>query len=127
MAPTEAIVMIASICYEANRRYCETMGDHSFKPWDEAPEWQKSTNAKGVTFHLTGLMAGNEPSPAASHDSWLEEKTREGWSYGPVKDAEAKTHPCFLPYEQLPAEQRQKDYIFGAIVKSFYDSGILLK
>ena len=47
-------------------------------------------------------------------------KADEGWKYGPVKDADKKEHPCFLPYHNLPLEQRMKDYLFGAIVAAFY-------
>lgn len=72
----------------------------------------------GVKFHVAHLAAGDEPSPSASHDSWLAQKRAEGWQYGPAKDAEKKTHPCFLPYDGLPVEQRLKDYIFAAIVKA---------
>jgi len=34
-----------------------------------------------------------------------------------VKDAKAKTHPCMVDYDQLPAEQRRKDELFGAAVR----------
>ena len=36
--------------------------------------------------------------------------------YGPVKDLDAKQHPCMVPFEQLPVEQQAKDYIFRAVV-----------
>lgn len=49
-------------------------------------------------------------------DSWLEEKRAAGWTYGPVKDAEKKEHPCFVLYEALPADQQAKDHLFKAIV-----------
>jgi hypothetical protein len=49
--------------------------------------------------------------------SWLAEKTKTGWKYGPEKDPEKKEHPCFVPYDQLPAEQKMKDHIFLAIVQ----------
>jgi RyR domain len=67
----------------------------------------------GVHFHIMNPDAG----PSASHDSWLEQKRAEGWAYGPVKDPEAKLHPCFVPYDDLPAEQKAKDYIYSAVVK----------
>ena len=47
------------------------------------------------------------------------QKTAEGWSWGPVKDPERKQHPCMVPYDQLPQEQRAKDYIFRAIVNTY--------
>jgi hypothetical protein len=35
-----------------------------------------------------------------------------------VKDAELKTHPCLVPFEELPKFQQQKDRLFRAIVKA---------
>jgi hypothetical protein len=119
------LVMIARTCHEANRAYCVALGDTSQPSWDDAPDWQRNSARRGVEFHLSHLERGIDPAPSASHDNWYLEKAQDGWRYGEVKDVEAKTHPCFLPYEELPLEQRQKDYIFGAIVKSFYASGIL--
>lgn len=85
-----------------------------FYPWYEAPKWQRDTNIKGVLFHLENPDA----SPSASHDSWLKEKQEQGWKYGEVKDAEKKEHPCFVPYDQLPASQKAKDYLFKQTVES---------
>jgi hypothetical protein len=105
---------VARILYDANKSYCETLGDRSFTSWDEAPDWQKETIRKGIEFHLANPNAG----PAASHASWLEEKRLAGWKYGPVKDAERKEHPCYVPYDHLPIDQQAKDYLFSGIVHS---------
>jgi hypothetical protein len=113
---------VARIAHETNRAYCATIGDNSQPDWETAPDWQKHSALKGVVFHVKNLAAGNEPSPSASHDSWLAEKTADGWKYGPVKNPETKEHPCFLPYDQLPVEQRLKDYLFSGIVKSFWEA-----
>jgi RyR domain len=120
----EQIEQVARVCHEANRAYCETLGDLSQNLWESSPKWQRDSAIKGVEFHIAHLSAGEKPSPSASHESWLAEKTRDGWKYGPIKDAEKKEHPCFLPYEQLPAEQRLKDYIFAAIVEAFWKARI---
>lgn len=106
--------LIARTCHEVNRAYCAALGDLSQLPWDEAPEWQRESALAGVKF----IIANPDAAPSASHDSWLKQKAADGWKYGPVKDAEAKVHPCFVPYEELPAEQRAKDFIFGATVRS---------
>jgi RyR domain-containing protein len=111
---------IAEVCHETNAAYCRTIGDHSQPTWDDAPQWQKDSALKGVEFHLGHLTNGTEAPASASHDSWLKQKAEEGWSYGSVKDPEKKLHPCFVPYEQLPLEQRIKDYLFGAVVKAFF-------
>lgn len=103
---------IARVCHEANRAYCQALGDDSQPAWEDAPEWQRSSALNGVQFHLANPDAG----PSHSHEEWLKEKAAAGWKYGPVKDPEKKEHPCFVPYDQLPAEQKAKDYIFRAIV-----------
>jgi RyR domain len=115
----ETIEQVAKVCHEANRAYCETLGDNSQPIWASAPNWQKDSARNGVKFHFAQLAKGVEPSPSASHEKWLEQKRAEGWKYGQVKDAVKKEHPCFVEYAQLPLDQRRKDYIFAAICKAF--------
>lgn len=105
---------IAKVAHEINKSYCESIGDHSQPDWENAPDWQKSSAINGVKFHLDNPNA----TPSASHESWLKQKTEEGWKYGLVKDAEKKEHPCFLPYDKLPTEQKSKDYLFRQIIHS---------
>ena len=118
----EKIEQVARICHETNRAYCITIGDNSQQPWDDAPQWQRESAIKGVEFHVSHLAVGEKPPAWASHNSWLEEKRRDGWRFGPVKDATKKEHPCFVPYPELPIEQRLKDYLFAAIVEAFFDA-----
>jgi len=108
---------IAKVCHEANRAYCQTIGDDSQPSWEDAPDWQRHSAILGVDFHRRNPDAGTSDS----HDSWMDQKIRDGWIYGKVKDAEAKTHPCIVPYSELPIEQRMKDYIFRGIVHAMLD------
>lgn len=103
---------VARVCHEVNRAFCQSIGDNSQPTWEEAPDWQKDSAINGVKFHAANPTAG----PDSSHVEWMKEKVENGWVYGEVKDPEAKTHPCIVPYEQLPVEQQSKDYIFRAIV-----------
>ena len=103
---------IARVCHEANRAICVAFGDNSQKPWDEAEQWQRDSAIKGVEFALNNPAAG----PSCQHDAWCKDKIEAGWKFGPVKDAEKKEHPCLVPYDELPAEQRAKDHVFRAIV-----------
>lgn len=121
-APQIDTAQVAKIAHEANRAYCQTIGDHTQPEWENAPTWQRQSAMKGVEFHLDALKDGRKPSPSASHEAWLAEKERDGWKYGPTKNPETKEHPCFVPYEQLPLEQRLKDYIFAAIVEAFFEA-----
>jgi len=38
-----------------------------------------------------------------------------------VKDPEKKQHPCFVPYDELPIQQRRKDALFVSIVRALTD------
>ena len=113
----EMIEALARVSHESNRAYCIYRGDLSQPAWDEAPEWQKRSARNGVR----GALKGN--TPEQSHKSWLDEKVREGWVYGAVKDVEKKTHPCMVSsYDELPPYQRKKDEIYIAVISAFYVS-----
>ena len=103
---------IAKVCHQANKAWCESEGDYSQKDWLEAEQWQIQSAVSGVKFRVE-----NPDAPAsAMHDNWSKEKLADGWVYGEVKDAEKKTHPCLVPFDQLPAFQQKKDKLFSAIV-----------
>jgi hypothetical protein len=109
-----AIENIAQVCHEANRAYCATLGDDSQPPWVEAPAWQRISAVNGVTAVLKGTIT----RPEQQHESWLAEKLRDGWVLGETKDAVLKTHPCCVPYAELPVAQQKKDALFFAIVQA---------
>ena len=112
---TTLVLAIARVAHEANREYCKTIGDDSQPHWNEAPAWQKDSAIKGAQFHLDSP----ESTPEQSHQNWLNQKTEEGWIRGDVKNVDRKEHPCMVPYDQLPADQKIKDYLFRGIVHSF--------
>ena len=114
ITPLVAIEAIAIVCHEANRAYCATLGDHSQPEWKDAPDWQKESAKAGVRMHAED---GNS-TPMDSHNAWLDQKEKEGWVYGAVKNPASKEHPCMVPFDQLPPEQQAKDYLFHAIVHS---------
>jgi hypothetical protein len=113
-APHEVLYVerIAMVCHQVNKAYCEALGDFSQPNWNDAPDWQKRSAMMGVLMHM------HQPSadPSMSHNSWMSQKVEEGWRYGEVKDAEAKTHPCIVPFNELPKEQQAKDHIFKGVV-----------
>lgn len=109
---------IAVLCHELNRAYCDLLGDTSQPAWDQAPDWQKDSAIAGVEHALAG-----DRSPRQTHESWLAQKEADGWKYGPVKDAEKKEHPCFVPYDELPDAQKLKDTLFLAVVDAVSGNG----
>lgn len=110
---------IARICHELNMNYCRAIGDFSQLPWEYAPEWQKETMLKGVDF----IVKNPDCTPEGSHESWLKVKVAEGWKYGKEKDSLLKEHPCMVPYDQLPIEQRIKDELFSNTAKTLLKLG----
>jgi len=106
---------IAMMCHAVNRAYCEFNGDTSQVPWSQAPQWQRDSAIAGAK----GICNGTITRPEESHESWLAVKNADGWSYGEVKDVDKKEHPCMVPYDQLPPEQRVKDHLFFAVVSSY--------
>lgn len=103
---------IARVCHEVNRGYCLALGDTSQPQWDDAPQWQRDSAMNGVRLHLGNPGAGAE----ASHEAWMAEKYAAGWKYGALKDPAEKTHPCLVPFSDLPREQQAKDFLFRAVV-----------
>lgn len=103
---------IAEICHEVNRGLCEALGDTSQVRWSEAPGWQRDSAISGVR----SVQGGND-LPSNSHENWTREKLTDGWVLGDVKDPEAKTHPCLVPFEELPIEQQLKDHLFVTIAR----------
>ena len=43
------------------------------------------------------------------HDIWASQRLRQGWTYGESRDDTALTHPCLVPYNQLPEQEKAYD------------------
>lgn len=43
------------------------------------------------------------------HEVWAETRIRQGWTYGEQRNDELKTHPCLIPYEELPESEKEYD------------------
>lgn len=103
---------VARVCHEANRELQSVLGEEMNDAWDDLDQEMKDSAIDGVRNARAGA------TPEESHENWLRFKEGQGWTYGEVKDFEAKTHPCFVPYADLPEEQKVKDHLFTAIVKA---------
>ena len=42
------------------------------------------------------------------HEVWAQSRINQGWTYGEERSDALKTHPCLIPYEDLP--EVEKDY-----------------
>ncbi|MEG1649838.1 MAG: RyR domain-containing protein [Rikenellaceae bacterium] len=43
------------------------------------------------------------------HEVWALGRIKDGWSYGKTRNDSLKTHPCLIPYEELPESERDFD------------------
>lgn len=109
----QIVELLAELCHEINRAYCRGMGDDSQPKWKDASDDQKDSARAGVMAYLKSGL-----SPEQSHALWVEKKKQQGWKYGVFKDVENKLHPCMVPFAGLPREQKTKDYLFAAVVRT---------
>lgn len=110
--PAKTIENAARVAHEANRAYCECLGDTSQVPWTEAPEWQKESARDGVR-----KIAADAPVAAEEmHANWVYHKLAAGWTYGEAKDPDKKQHPNMVAFRDLPITERLKDELFLATV-----------
>ena len=107
---------IARVAHGINKAYCDSLGDYSQLPWEQAPEWQRISAVKGVKFYIENPDA----SPSHIHEQWLAEKFATGWKYGAVKDPAKKEHPCCVSFDELPKEQKTKDFLFTQCIRSLF-------
>lgn len=43
------------------------------------------------------------------HDTWAAGRLADGWKYGPERNDTMKQHPCLVPYNDLPEEEKEYD------------------
>ena len=51
------------------------------------------------------------------HEVWAQSRMEQGWTYGEERNDVLKTHPCLVPYEELPEEEKayDRDTAFGTL------------
>ncbi len=52
---------------------------------------------------LVELLAEN------SHNVWSQQRLSDGWSHGHERDDSDLKHPCLIPYERLPEQEKEYD------------------
>ena len=51
------------------------------------------------------------------HEVWAQSRLDQGWTLGDKRDDALKTHPCLVPYEELPEQEKDydRDTVMGTI------------
>ena len=105
---------IAEFIHETLSVWLRVRGGEPHPSWADTPDWMRTSTIESVEHVLQNPDAG----PGMQHIQWMAQKKRDGWTYGEVKDADAKTHPMLVPFEDLPDDERAKDALMIAIVKA---------
>ncbi|MFA5523144.1 MAG: RyR domain-containing protein [Tissierellales bacterium] len=121
-----------SIHADYNKNQIERNPDIELKhpTWESLPEDLKYSNirqARTITDKLRylGYSASEEneggteikelePSQIEylskiEHDSWVDERSKNGWTYGEAKDIDNKISPHLIPYEELTEDVKELD------------------
>lgn len=107
----EAVELCARIVHEAVCAMNRSMNEVNL-PWEVV--------APSVMAGIQRVLVNPFETDEENHAAWMDLKLKEGWVFGPNKDATVKTHPCLVPYEQLGPFARSKDSVFSAIVRTFF-------
>lgn len=43
------------------------------------------------------------------HEVWAKARLEQGWTYGVERNDGEKKHPCLVPYDELPEEEKDYD------------------
>lgn len=109
-------LQIAKAGYEVCRAFEISNGITNDTDWEKLDKTRKDNLTKAV-----GMLRSKKRTHVSSiHESWIDNMIRNGWSYGKVYDAEAKTHPDMIDYRSLSPLHRAKDKLFFQTVRIGY-------
>jgi RyR domain len=106
----------AVFVYEAARLQADAMAAPVVpEPWDERCTKDPAFVAQFVDVVTRECGPDRKADPEALHDDWVRAYADMGWTYGPVRDLNAKTHPDMVPFHELGAQEQAKDAVFVAL------------
>lgn len=100
-----------------------------YPSWESLPDTLKYSNVRQAQtivekLKIIGCYAGEldsnrdthsfsagelESLARFEHNLWVEERVKNGWRYGPERDAEKKTSPYLIPYDELAEDVKELD------------------
>ena len=104
--------------------------DQRMLPWDDLTESLARSNREQADWFPTyleavdcGFLPAKDESPRhveftaaevetlaqMEHERWWAQKRAVGYVFGPQESDVEKTHPCMVPWDQLPEAEKEKD------------------
>lgn len=103
----------AIFVYETTRLQAQAVGAPVVpEPWSTRDNTFR-VQFLGIMDHMCG--PDRFRSAEEAHDSWVRDYQLMGYTYGAVRDHDAKTHPDMVPFDQLGWKERIKDAVWIAL------------
>jgi hypothetical protein len=59
-----------------------------------------------------------------THEVWAQQRMKDGWTWGPNRDDQAKRHPGLVPYAKLSESEKNYDRVVSSgVVKAILALG----
>lgn len=110
--PLFGIEDLAKAVVQINADYCAALGEQPVY-WEQTEPDVRVSILRGIASALRF-----NPTPEQNHQNFIDDRTRDGWTYGPEKNVELKQHPDLIPWEHLPADQKIKNTLFLSIINT---------
>lgn len=86
------------------------------KPWEQKTNEERLSAVKFVQAYIEGRVT----DPKTAHEIWMKVRQEEGWTFGTIKNPEAKESPYMVPYDELDPKVQAKDLMVIKVLEPFY-------
>lgn len=61
------------------------------------------------------------------HITWMNQRIKEGWTFGQTRNDEKKQTPCIVPYKNLPEIEKEYDRITArTVINTLQNEGYII-
>ena len=61
------------------------------------------------------------------HITWMNQRVKDGWTYGQTRNDEKKQTPCIVPYKDLPEIEKEYDRITArTVINTLQNEGYII-
>ena len=112
------IIDIAEMAHELHLSLCKKMGMDTQHKWATIDPDHMVILINGIT----GILMGMSKNAEESHNMFVANKGKQGWSFGITYSLTDKTNPRLCNWENLSGEDKIKETVFFNFVSSFINN-----